>query len=84
MRDKIREVTKDFSVIDWVILGLLVSVCFVCYQHPDIWHTGGSSIAYLNGHILDFYDYNLQKVGGNAYLPTTYLIFAIWNIPVRL
>ena len=42
---------------DWIIWGLFVIVCFVSYQHGDILHTGGSSIAYLNGHFADFYEW---------------------------
>ncbi len=69
---------------DWIIWGLFVIVCFVSYQYGDILHTGGSSIAYLNGHFADFYEYNKDLMGGNNYMPTTYVLFAIWNIPVRL
>lgn len=77
-------IKENFSIVDWVILGILLCICFVSYQHGDIWHTAGSSFTYLNGHILDFYDYNKTIVGGNAYLPTTYVLFAIWNIPLKL
>lgn len=63
----------------------ILFICFLFYQHSDIWHTGGSSINMLNGHIFDFYDYNATtEFEGNSYLPTTYILFAIWNIPIRL
>lgn len=69
---------------DWLIAGFFAALCFVSLQQTDLMHTGGSSIAYLNGHFLDFYDYNVQFVEGNSYLPSSYILFAIWNIPVRL
>lgn len=77
-------IKENFSILDWAILGVLICICFLTYQHGDIKHTGGSSIAYLNGHFLDFYEYNKKIFGVNNYLPTTYIIFAIWNIPLRL
>jgi hypothetical protein len=38
----------------------------------------------LNGHITDFYDYNKPLVDGNDYLPLMYIIFAIWNLPLKI
>ena len=84
IKDKLDFIKDNFSILDWILLGILIGICFITYQHGDIRHTGGSSIAYLNGHFLDFYEYNREKLGGDAYLPTTYIIFAIWNIPLRL
>lgn len=83
-REKIKNCFKSINLIDWIIfLGLIIS-CFFLYLHTDILHTGGTSIAYLNGHFLDFYDYNEKMIGDINYLPTTYVIFAIWNIPIRI
>lgn len=69
---------------DWLLFGLAAVFCFFIFQQGDILHTGGSSFAYLNGHILDFYDYNVQYMSVNNYLPSTYILFAIWNIPIRV
>lgn len=72
------------SIPDWIIWAALSIFCFISFQHGDISHTGGCSIAYLQGHIQDFYDYNTELMGGCAYMPTTYALFAIWNIPIYL
>ncbi|MCI0502362.1 MAG: hypothetical protein L0Y48_02095 [Fusobacteria bacterium] len=77
-------IDPPLSKLDWLLFFIIAAICFITFQQPDLIHTGGSSIAYLNGHILDFYDYNVQYVGGNAYLPSTYIMFAIWNIPIYL
>ena len=69
---------------DWALFFLLALVCHLLFQEPDIRHTGSAGIAYLNGHILDFYSYNAARIGGCAYMPTTYVLFAIWDIPLRL
>ena len=56
-------------------------------QQNDIAYTGGSSFALIRGHILDFYEYSAQYLGENNYLNyliPTYIIFALWNIPLAL
>lgn len=84
---KMKFISKDsISLVDWIIFILMGLICICICVHPDIMHTVGSSFSYLNGHFLDFYDYNklVPTIGGDAYLPSTYLLFAIWNIPIRL
>src|SRR6185503_5459067 len=47
--------------------------------------TSSTSYAYLNGHIADFYAYNNKILPGwEYYLPLIYILFAIWNTPLRL
>ena len=57
-------------------------ICFLFFNQGDLNHTVRSSYAFLNGHIIDFYDYNKTIVYENNYLPVIYIIFAIWNLPV--
>lgn len=75
---------EGMSVWDYVLFALLAAGCFLCFQQTDILHTGASANAYLGGHILDFYEYNRQVLGGDGYYPSTYIAFAIWNIPLKL
>ncbi|PHU40388.1 hypothetical protein CSX00_06365 [Pseudobutyrivibrio ruminis] len=70
--------------MDYILIGVMLLFCFFSYLHGDIFHTGGSSFAYLNGHFWDFYDYNKKYLNVNNYLPTTYVFFALWNIPIRM
>jgi len=64
---------------------LLVIACgFLFFQQRDLYHTVGSCFAMLDGHILDFYDANRAKFVRDEYLPIMYVIFAVWNIPVKL
>lgn len=67
----------------FLYFGLLL-FCFLFSQQGDLFHTSSSSYAYLNGHITDFYDYNKPLVDGNDYLPLMYIIFAIWNLPLKI
>ncbi len=74
----------DFTIIDYVIISIILIFCFFSFQQGDILHTAGSSFAILNGHLLDFYDYNAAGGMPDAYMISTYLLFAVWNIPLRL
>jgi hypothetical protein len=69
---------------DIMLYSAILIFSYFSFQHGDILHTGGSSFTYLNGHITDFYEANVKPFGVNNYLPSTYIIFAIWNIPIKL
>jgi len=69
---------------DFILYILVVMGCYLLFQQADLFYTVSSSYAYLKGHIIDFYDYNSQIVSKGAYLPLIYIIFAIWNIPLKL
>lgn len=66
-------------------LILLLMFCFLSFQYSyDLSHTVSCAFALLDGHILDFYDYCLNHFTEINYTPTTYLIFALWNLPLKL
>ena len=69
---------------DFILYILVIMGCYLLFQQADLFYTVSSSYAYLKGHIIDFYDYNSQIVSKGAYLPLIYIIFAIWNIPLKL
>ncbi|MCX6054914.1 MAG: glycosyltransferase 87 family protein [Chloroflexi bacterium] len=77
-------IPENLSIFDLFPFVFILVICFLLFQHTDLLHTTKSSYAYLNGHFADFYDYNLGVVGGNSYLPLIYIIFAIWNIPLKI
>ena len=80
-------VNQQTSKVSWWFIAVyfvISIISFFSFNHSDILHTGGSSITYLNGHILDFYEVNLKALGGDNYLPSTYIIFALWNLPMRI
>ena len=63
----------------------MLFLCFTLFQHNDLLHTVQSSYAYLDGHFLDFYDYNASTaLSGNDYFPTIYIVFALWNLPLKI
>lgn len=83
-RIKINIVEKPLHLWDYLIFLVIALGCFFVFQHTDLVHTTGCSYGYLNGHILDFYDYCAEFDIHPSYLPSTYILFAIWNIPMKL
>ena len=78
-------ITKSgLHVVDYIIFAAAALFCFLVFQQRDLLHTAGCSYGYLNGHLLSFYDYCNECGIHPAYMPSTYLLFAIWNFPMRL
>jgi len=73
--------TSKFRLLIYVFS---LTLCFLLFKQSDLTHTYSSSYAYLDGHIVDFYDYNKVYFGRNDYLPLLYVLFAIWNIPLKI
>ncbi len=78
----LKTLQEGLQVRDLVAYFLILLICFLLFQHGDLLHTTASSYAYLNGHFLDFYDYNKPIFEQNVYFPITYAILAIWNLPL--
>lgn len=75
---------KPLTLWDYAIFAVLAVICYLCFVQGDIKHTAGCSVGYLNGHIFDFYDYCATFDIHPSYMPSIYILFAIWNIPMRL
>ena len=81
-----RETGICLSKWDWAIFMILGAACFLLFEQEDLAITANNSLLMLDGHFLDFYSSVKQLTGGaNAnYLPSTFWIFAIWEIPLFL
>ncbi|MBE5949659.1 MAG: hypothetical protein E7261_11635 [Lachnospiraceae bacterium] len=78
-------IEKPLTIFDYIVFGVIALICYLTFQQGDIMHTAGSSYAYLHGHILDYYDYAAYEYNmWDSYMPSTYIMFAIWNIPMKL
>ncbi|MBW5392068.1 DUF2029 domain-containing protein, partial [Brachyspira pilosicoli] len=80
---------NELTFMDWIIFIYILLMCFLLFnQYIDLQHTYMSSYAYLNGHFLDFYSYNKSQpfnwANANNYMPSTYIVFAIWNLPFKI
>lgn len=73
------------SVLDYIVYVIIALMCFLTFQQGDIMHTAGSSYGFLQGHILDYYDWVAYEYNiWDSYMPSTYILFALWNIPIKL
>jgi hypothetical protein len=77
-------IPEELRISDFILYASVIAGCYLLFQQADLFYTSSSSYAYLKGHIIDFYDYNSQIVSKGGYLPLIYIIFAIWNIPLKL
>lgn len=76
---------EPLCLFDYIVFAVIAIACYVTFQQGDIMHTAGSSYGYLQGHILDYYDWVAHEYNiWDSYMPSTYIMFAIWNIPVKL
>ena len=75
----------DINKIDYVITGILLLFCYFSYLFGDIVVTGNRSFLY-HTNPLDFYDECFKWTGdyGANYMPSTFILLAIWNLPLRL
>jgi len=72
---------------DWALFIFLAIICFILFTHEDIVTTGDNSLTYfMSLKPWKFYTNNFNWYNGYAanYMPTIYIIFAIWNLPLWL
>lgn len=76
---------RDFTLIDYIVIAVLFTICFFSFVQGDIMLTGNRSFL-MHTHPLSFYDESLAWTNdyGANYLPSTFILFAIWNLPLRL
>jgi len=72
-------------LVAWALLAVGMTIC-LCFAN-DLQQTSNCSLAYLQGHIKDFYEYNIANHRGADYIdyyPTIYILYALWNLPLHL
>jgi hypothetical protein len=67
-----------------LIVWLLFAAAGVFFSQSDLAHTVFSSYAILQGHILDFYDFNAKILVGNDYQILVYSVVALWMSPMHI
>ena len=76
---------EDLCRLDWILSFLILAVLFITCVHSDVKLTGNRSFL-MYKHFSDFYDASYQQSGGYwaNYLPSTFIAYAIWNLPLYL
>ena len=77
--------TDDLCRLDWIFSFLILAVLFVLCAHSDVKLTGNRSVL-MYEHFTDFYQASYEQSGGYwaNYLPSTFVAYAIWNLPLYL
>ena len=71
--------------VDWIVSILILTVLFFTCVHSDVKLTGNRSFL-MYKHFTDFYQASYEQSGGYwaNYLPSTFIAYAIWNLPLYL
>ena len=71
--------------VDWMVSILILTVLFFTCVHSDVKLTGNRSFL-MYKHFTDFYQASYEQSGGYwaNYLPSTFIAYAIWNLPLYL
>ena len=79
-----RWLDSDLAKRDYVLLFIIYAFLFLSFTFPDIIITGNRSFI-MQEHPLAFYQKSMEITGdmGANYLPSTFWIYAIWNLPLR-
>ncbi len=63
-------------------------VIYLLFQHVDLAYTARASINLFHTNYIDFYDETVRVCNwpknGLNYLPSTYILFALWGLPLRV
>lgn len=75
----------ELCKLDWIVSMFILVVLFVSCLQNDLRLTGNRSFL-LYDHFTDFYKASYEQSGGYYanYLPSTFIAFAIWNLPLYL
>lgn len=71
--------------LDWLLTGIILGVLFFTCIQGDLRLTGNRSFL-MYEHFTDFYKASYEQSGGYYanYLPSTFIAYAIWNLPLYL
>ena len=75
-----------YTLVPYIIFAFFAILCYVFFCYHDILVTAQHSYPYIDGNIFDYYtaSHAIDNNYGSNYLPSTFIIFAIWNIPLKL
>ena len=76
---------SDLCRLDWILTFVILALLFVTCAHSDMKLTGNRSFL-MYQHFADFYQASYEQSGGYwaNYLPSTFLAYAVWNLPLYL
>ena len=76
---------NELCRLDWIISSIVLFILFLTCMQGDMRLTGNRSFL-MYEHFTDFYKASYEQSGGYYanYLPSTFIAYAIWNLPLYL
>lgn len=76
---------NELCRLDWIISSIVLLILFLTCMQGDMRLTGNRSFL-MYEHFTDFYKASYEQSGGYYanYLPSTFIAYAIWNLPLYL
>lgn len=88
LREDARELCKPVKPLtrwDYLLALVLVVLSILVFDAAAIIPTASASFGYLNRQFLNFYEYAGEcGIGETVYMPLVYLVYAVWNLPLKL
>lgn len=77
--------STELCRLDWILTFIILAGLFFTCVHSDVKLTGNRSFL-MYRHFTDFYQASYEQSGGYwaNYLPSTFIAYAIWNLPLYL
>ena len=74
------------TVWDWLLYAALTIFCFFSFIYSDIYVTGNRAFFLYESGLTEFYDavHTWTKDYGANYMPSTFWLFSIWLLPLKL
>ena len=84
--DWFKKQDDSLSVFDWILFFVLAAFCYVSFVQIDLIVTGNRSWQLYESNFFNFYDVMREFTGndGANYMPTTFLLFSLWVLPLKL
>ena len=82
----LKRADNKIYIADYIIFGVIAVFCYLVFMQGDILVTGNRAWQFYNSNFFNYYDV-LQKWtddNGATYLPTTFLFFAVWLLPLKI
>ena len=71
---------------DWILFIAISVFCFLSFEQGDIYNTGNRGWMFYHSNVFNYYDVLHQWTNdyGASYLPSTFIMYAIWVLPLKL
>lgn len=88
LKEDAKEIIKPvrpFTVYDYIAVLAAALAAFFVFDTASVIQIAGASFGYLNRQFSNFYEYAREcGIGEVCYMPAMYVVYALWNLPLKL